>query len=210
MGVGSLFLTALIIGFSGAMMPGPLLTATINESYRRGTIAGPRLMLGHSILELGLVIGLLMGLGDFLLLPTIKISIAIIGGFFLLWMGYGIVRDSLLHRVKLELAATGSTRTLAPEAVGAFTSLSNPYWSLWWATVGLSYITIAAEKGTIGLTSFFLGHISADFIWYTLIAFAVTSGKRFLSDNVYRGILMVCGLFLIGLAFYFFVQVISF
>ncbi|MFV9510089.1 LysE family transporter [Tepidibacillus sp. LV47] len=142
MGVGSLFITALIIGFSGAMMPGPLLTATINESYHRGTIAGPRLILGHGILELILIIGLMMGLGEFLLLSTVKGIIATIGGLFLLWMGWGIARNSLFNREKLELAVTSSTFSLSPEVIGIFTSLSNPYWSLWWATVGLHFFVM--------------------------------------------------------------------
>ncbi|MDD4171883.1 MAG: hypothetical protein PHQ94_06555 [Syntrophomonas sp.] len=41
MGIGALFVTAFIVGLSEAMMPGPLLTATIAESMRHGFPAGP-------------------------------------------------------------------------------------------------------------------------------------------------------------------------
>jgi len=210
MGMGTLFISALIMGFSGAMMPGPLLTATINESFHRGFSAGPRMIIGHSILELILVIGLIMGLGEFLLMPLVKTTIAIMGGFFLLWMAWGILRDVGLNKVRLELAATGTTQKLQPELLGILASVSNPYWTIWWATIGLSYLVLSFEQGILGLSAFFLGHISSDFIWYSLVSLAVTSGKRFISHNVYRIILSICGIFLLCLAVYFIYSGIKF
>jgi len=203
MGLVALFFSALILGLSGAMMPGPLLTATINETYHRGISAGPRLILGHSLLELLLVIGLIMGLGNFLILAGVKAVIAFVGGLFLLWMGWGILRDAGFSKVKLEFAATGSTQSIPLELTGILVSLSNPYWTIWWATIGLGYITVAYNQGIGALITFYLGHISADFLWYALVSLGITSGKKFISDKVYRGILLVCGFFLIGLAVYF-------
>lgn len=55
----------------------------------------------------------------------------------------------------------------------------------------------------MGLVSFFTGHILADFVWYSLVAFLVVSGKRLLTDRVYRGLVIVLGGFLVGLAGYF-------
>ncbi|MBO8167855.1 MAG: LysE family transporter [Thermoanaerobacteraceae bacterium] len=203
MGLSTLFITAMIIGFSGAMMPGPLLTATINESYYKGASAGPRLIFGHAILEALLVVGLIGGLDAFLVLPAVKVAIAVLGGLFLLWMGWGIVRDAWLQKVELNLEVTGSTKKLPLEAIGILTSIANPYWTLWWVTIGLSYISMALANGYLGLLAFFLGHISADFIWYTAVSFGITSGKRIISDALYRAILLICGLFLMVLALYF-------
>lgn len=203
MGLFTLFFSAMLMGFSGAMMPGPMLTATINESYHRGFSAGPRMIIGHSILELLLIIGLIMGLGQILLISYVKSIIALVGGLFLIWMAWGIIKDAGLQRLNLELAPTGTTQKFQPEVIGVLTSLSNPYWTLWWATIGLGYLVVAYEKGMIGLTTFFLGHISADFIWYALVAYAVTSGKRFITQKVYGLILTICGVFLGILAVYF-------
>jgi len=88
---------------------------------------------------------------------------------------------------------------LHPVLAGILTSISNPFWMLWWATIGLGYITLSLRSGYIGLTSFFTGHILADLVWYSLIAAAVAGGKKFLSDGVYRAILVACGVFLVGL-----------
>lgn len=203
MHLGSLFITALMMGFSGAMMPGPLLTVDIHESYRRGFLAGPLLVLGHGILELSLIVGLTMGLASLLVIPAVKGTIAIAGGLVLLWMGWGMIRDSYLARVSLELSATGETKAMHPVLAGVLVSLFNPYWLLWWATIGLSFVTGSLQYGVWGVAAFFTGHILADFIWYSAVSVAVVKGKSLLSRKVYQGIIFLCGLFLLGLAGYF-------
>jgi arginine exporter protein ArgO len=62
---------------------------------------------------------------------------------------------------------------------------------------------MSLETGLIALVVFYLGHISADLIWYTGVSVGIVSGKKVLSDKIYRIILLICGIFLIGLAFYF-------
>jgi len=90
-----LFITSWIVGFSGAMMPGPLLTVMVSETARRGARAGPLLMVGHALLELILVLALVLGLKGFLDNRYFIITVSIVGGGFLIWMGYGMLRDVL-------------------------------------------------------------------------------------------------------------------
>jgi threonine/homoserine/homoserine lactone efflux protein len=203
MTVIALFFTAFVIGFSGAMMPGPLLTVSINESYRRGIQAGPLLVLGHGILELLLVIGLTLGLQELLVQAVFKKSVALIGGLVMLWMGWSMAKDAWFGKISLRYDAHGDYRGMSPILAGIVVSLSNPYWIIWWATIGLTYVTQAMQKGILGLTVFFTGHILADLTWYSAISLAVVSGKKLLSERVYRGVLVVCGVFLLGMAGYF-------
>lgn len=203
MTLSALFATAFLMGFSGAMMPGPLLTVNIHESYRRGFWAGPLLILGHGILEMLLIFGLTMGLASMLTNPMVQGIIAVIGGIVLLWMGWGMVRDSYLGRINLELSAGSEIKSMHPVLAGIIVSLSNPYWLLWWASIGLTFVTNSLQYGITGLVVFFTGHISADLIWYSAISAAVVSGKGFLSNKVYQGILVICGIFLLVLACYF-------
>ncbi|MDI6872772.1 MAG: LysE family transporter [Actinomycetota bacterium] len=192
----SIFFISLGVGLSGALMPGPLLTVTITESYRRGFIAGPLLVAGHVILEGTLVILLVLGLdkviGNHLFFGLVGVA----GGAFLFWMGLGMaleVRDGKLH---LDLRDLGTAR-IGPFAAGLTTSLSNPYWSLWWATFGLSWLLRSMERGVAGVLSFYTGHIMADVLWYFLVALLVVTGKRFISDRVYNYVILGCGAFLI-------------
>lgn len=195
--------TAFVVAFSGAMMPGPLLTVTITETVRRGFIAGPLLILGHGVLELALILALVFGLAAFLTLDIVGKLVALIGGAFLIWMGFGMARDVYRGRISLEIIRgdqrAGGTRGMHPVLAGILVSLANPYWILWWATIGLGYITLSLKQGTAGVASFFGGHIMADLIWYSLISAAVVGGGRMLNVKVFRAVILVCGVFLVFL-----------
>lgn len=210
MDITALFITAFLVGLSGAMMPGPLLTVTIAESARRGFKAGPFIVLGHAILELALIIALLAGLSLYLQKPVVTMVISVVGGAFLLFMGFNMIKDVLQGRVSLESNEnnTGKGINMHPIMAGILVSVSNPFWSVWWATIGLTYLTLALKSGAMGITSFFSGHIMADLLWYSLIAAAIASGRHFLKQQVYQAIIMLCGLFLIGLGGYFIYGVI--
>jgi len=199
----TIFFTAWAVGFSGAMMPGPLLTVTISESARKGARAGPLLMVGHSILEFFLIAGLVLGLKKYLNNVTFEITASILGGLFLLWMGYGMLKDAVKGSITLDLSEKGGRTHIGPVLAGILVSLSNPYWTIWWATVGLGYITSAWAYGFVGLLFFYTGHILADFTWYGAVSLAVAKGRKLTSDKVYRGIIAVCGVFLILLALMF-------
>lgn len=189
-------------------MPGPLLTVAIAQSARRGFIAGPLLILGHVLLEVLLVVALLLGLAEFLTKPSVGNVIALVGGVVLLYLGYGMARDAYLGKLTLTMPGEGKTEQREITGVssgvqlmltGAVVSLSNPYWSLWWATIGLGYITLSLKEGPLGLGLFFTGHALSDIIWYCAVAGAVVAGRKVLSPQVYRAILLVCGIFLIFL-----------
>ncbi|MFA5756141.1 MAG: LysE family transporter, partial [Smithellaceae bacterium] len=86
---------------------------------------------------------------------------------------------------------------------GILMSVSNPYWIIWWATIGIGYIFYAWQYGLWGVAFFFAGHISADLAWYSFIAGAVARGRHLLTDRLYRRLIGFCALFLIGFAGYF-------
>ena len=202
--LAAIFTTSLMVGFSGTLMPGPLLTVTISRSAQRGFWQGPLLILGHAIAELAIVLALTAGLSRLLKRKAVAGLIGLVGGAFLLWMGLDIARSAWWGTVSLSLAgAERSGAQVGSVMAGALVSVSNPYWVLWWATVGVSYVALALRQGPLGLGSFYAGHILADLSWYSLVAFVITAGRSLLSQPVYRGILLICGFFLIALSIYF-------
>ena len=193
----AIFATSFAVALSGAMMPGPLFTVTVSESSRRGPAAGPLLIVGHGILELALVVALVFGVGPLLRKTPVFVATALLGSIVLLWMAYGMLRS--LPRLTLAVQPRRETgRNLV--VAGILLSLVNPYWTIWWVSIGLGYITQSLALGIMGVTAFFVGHILADFAWYTAVSTAMWKGKRFMSDRAYRGLIAACALFLIFFA----------
>ncbi len=193
--------TSFALGLSGAIMPGPLLTVTIAESLRRGPWAGPMLVAGHALLEAAVVLLLYFGLGEVVQAPPVFAGIALVGGALLLWLAAGMLKG--LPRLSLQLGV-GEGAGLHPLAAGVAVSLANPYFLLWWATVGLGYLVVASRVGLAGVAVFYLFHILSDLAWYALVSNATCFGRRFLSDRGYRGLVGGCALFLLLFGGYFF------
>ncbi len=208
-----IFGTSFVVGLSGAVTPGPLLAFTIRESALRGFRAGPYVATGHAALELVMVTLLGLGVARWLQGDAAFATIALTGAAFLLWMGWGMVRDPghglpLPTQAREAGADPGASR---PFLGGVVVSLANPFWSLWWATVGLNFINWSQSLGlgALGFASFYLGHILSDYSWYALVSLAVASGRRMLTPAFYRGLVRVCGLFLWAMAGFFLVNGLS-
>lgn len=198
-----LFGSAFIIGLSGAMMPGPMLTATIADAMRRGFWAGPLIVLGHAALELTLLTAMAAGLAPWLRSGLFLGILGVGGGLLLLRMAAGLARDARTIAGTLSAtdwknppAAPGRLRSVTD---GVLLSLSNPYWTLWWATIGLNYMGIAARRGLPGFAAFYTGHILSDLVWFSLVATAVSAGRRICPPRGARAILRLCAGLLAGL-----------
>jgi threonine/homoserine/homoserine lactone efflux protein len=194
-----IFFTSFGIAFSGALMPGPLLSATISESMRRGPSTGPLFILGHGILELILVIALFLGLAPILVQKEVFIFIALAGGGFMIFMAAGMLKGlpDLSIKTDESIPIKGNLIFL-----GAGLSLANPYWLIWWATIGLGYILSAGKLGFTGVVLFFAGHILADTLWYFFVSATISKSRNIMSDRVYRILIGICALFLISYALF--------
>jgi threonine/homoserine/homoserine lactone efflux protein len=238
----AIFANTFLISLSGALMPGPLFTLSVRETLRRGFWVGPMVATGHALIELALVIGLALGLNEFLDEGLGTAVIALLGGLFLLWMGYQMVRTAPRQELRLDAqmtpppnpgqlspagyrhrlvaamggtdAVTASSRPLPMLGVlvpaGILVSVANPYWIIWWASIGMAYLTESLDHGAAGVSSFFTAHILSDFLWLTFVAFVLASGRRMMSTRTYRGILFVCGLFLLAIGVRFLYSAIDF
>ena len=196
--------SAFIIGLTGALSPGPLLVLTIREATRLGTLAGFLVSTGHALADLTILLLIGFGLKEFVDYDLAMPIIGILGGLFLLGMGFQMYRNApLIAPWKQVSPNVLSTGWVHPIFSGAFVSVSNPYWLTWWLTVGSGFMVTAFSHGTAGKYAFYLGHILADYIWYLAVASLVGSGVKFMNDWVYRNIVRGSSVVLasLGLAF---------
>lgn len=208
----AIFVSSFIIGLSGALMPGPLLAVAVRDSARRGFIAAPLLVVGHGILEAALVALILLGLAEWLKGEVATAVISLAGGAMLLWMAVGMAREvRTLSAPGAEAPGAGSAAGKGADAGsaarsildGIVVSVSNPYWSFWWATIGLAYLVVARSLGAAGIAAFFAGHILSDFAWYMAVGLGVCMGRGRLTDRFYRGVVGCCAACLVFFALWF-------
>lgn len=185
------------LALSGALQPGPMFSAVVAGSHRRGFWFGPAVVLGHALVELPVVVLLALGLAAFLENRWVLVGIGGVGAVMLVWMGVGLVRQA---RRPPEVDAAAGVLRWGATATGFLTSLLSPYWYLWWVTQPALLLASAAALGWPGVAAFFVGHISADLAWYSLVSLGVSRGRRILQGRVYQGLLLTCAAILFFMA----------
>lgn len=200
LGIG---LQAFIIGFSGAMAPGPVLTVTITETILRGRRSAIMLMVGHAMLEIVLIAAFVAGLRYVLADQLVVRVISVGGGIFLVWMGSSLLRQVLTGKARLDLDAAGERPRYGPVIDGIATSLSNPYFIIWWVTIGATLVLKALALGPVALAALYIGHEAADFAWYGAVIVAVSGGRRLITPRVYGWVLGALATAVFGLGLYY-------
>ena len=203
----TIFAGAFVVGLSGAMAPGPVLTVTISETLKRGFKAGPLIVLGHALLEIVLLTLIGLGLGPFFEHPTVVTIFMSAGGVVLLWMGAQMLLTNK-QITEEALSATGTESPYGPVLAGVVLSVSNPYWMIWWVTIGMGFVTQSLQYRLIGLICFYCGHILSDLAWFSFVSFSVSAGRRLCPPKVYRILFILCGTALLVLGTVFITKII--
>lgn len=202
----------MLVAFSGALAPGPMLTLVVSSVAKKGFWTSFFIVVGHSLLELIVVISFFLGVLKYLENPLIVKIIGILGGLFLLYLGVDIIISIFRKKYIIDFKSIVKKRTITGKSTGIviikgiLISLMNPYWYIWWITIGAAFIIKSVEFNIPGISSFYLGHISADFIWYLFIGFLINTGRKFFNQKIYNGILAACSLFLFYLGIRFIIE----
>jgi threonine/homoserine/homoserine lactone efflux protein len=200
---GLFLLSAIGISLSGVMAPGPLTVATITKGYN-DKYAGIFISLGHGIIELPIMALIYFGFANYLASPEVKRIVGLAGGLMLLFMGLMLFRN--MNKTLGKAAADLPYNSLT---TGLVLTGANPYFFLWWATIGIALIYGAAEFGIYGLVVFAIAHLASDLVWEQLISFTVFKTRHLWTPKVQKGVFAICALVLIGFGIWFCVSVFS-
>ncbi|PKM96087.1 MAG: lysine transporter LysE [Firmicutes bacterium HGW-Firmicutes-1] len=197
--------TSFAIGFSGALMPGPLLGLTIDVGIKKGAKGGLLLGLGHALLELVTVVLLMLGLKEFFTYPIVSGVIGIVGGLVLLLMGLDMFFSAIKNKISLEDLKTAEHKYSWKKLIikGVTVSISNPYFILWWASIGMALLVDSLKVGLVGVALVYIGHILSDISWFTFVAFSMSKSRKLMSPKVYKGLIIGLGAFVVCFALYF-------
>ncbi|MFW6169042.1 MAG: LysE family transporter [Planctomycetota bacterium] len=185
-------ITAVTISLSGVMAPGPITAATLAAATRTRH-AGALIALGHLVVELPLILMLVAGSGQFFQFSGTRIGIGIAGGAFLLLMGIQLL---LSLRTKERAAEVAPQRH--PFWSGVVLTAANPYFLVWWATVGLTLAIQAMEFGVMVLGLFALLHWLCDLGWLEFLSLLGFKGTETFGQRSQQIVSAVCGALLVG------------
>ena len=174
------------ISASGVMAPGPLFAANVSYGLRDGVKSGIRMAIGHSIVEFPLVI--LLGIGVFSLeaFPEFRIVISILGAITL--FGFAALQIKTVLQKKKDVTAKPKH---GPLVTGIVFSALNPFFIIWWLTIGFKLISDAMLIWAFsGILIMFLLHIWMDFVWLGGVSFLASKSSQILSNRNYK-ILMI-------------------
>ena len=197
--------TSFAVGLSGALVPGPMMTVTISDSLKKGFIAGPLVVIGHFIAELSIIILIFAGLGWFIGSNTAVFVIGTLGGFMMVVMGYRIIGSSnSLKELKEDHEDDKISKGYGSVISGVLTSFSNPFFFLWWATIGWAFMFKGLEiAGIFGVLGFLIGHWASDLSWFSMVSFFTSRGSLVMTENHYKILMKGSGVFLMILGVYF-------
>ena len=185
-----------VIGLTGAVVPGPMLFATIAASLRKGWIAGPQIVFGHALVEIVICAIIVLG---FSIANDITFQIvSLVGGGALILFGVATINSS--RNAAFDAAGNDASR---PVIAGVLTSVSNPYFLIWWLTIGTSMVMDGLKIGVLAAVLFVVGHWIADIMWYTVVSISSSRGRSIMSDRTYRRMLLSCGVFLVCFGAYY-------
>jgi len=207
-----------------------MLTYTISRTLRttrRGWLTGARVVGGHAAVEALLVFALVLGVVGFLQAPLAVKLIAAAGAGLLIYMGVSLLLETARGR-GIDLAGAGApagapggasgsasgsasagakasfATRLPPVLAGVLVSMSNPYWWIWWVTIGAAFLIrydVTLDRWP-ALVAFFVGHELGDLGWFSAVSIALSLGRSRIPKGVATGIQAFCGAAIIGFALY--------
>jgi threonine/homoserine/homoserine lactone efflux protein len=196
--------TVVVVTASGALAPGPLSFGILMQGSKEGARSGFSCAIGHTLVEFPLVLALSFGLLAAASQPMIKSVIGLVGGLGLI--GFGILQIYQTLKSKTNLSSNTKTRRLPASSLVlgfALTGL-NPYFILWWLTIGSVLIVQAlAFAAIIGVLIMYVSHVWMDYAFLTALAYFAKKGKSIVGSKYYKVVLIAFGLILVyfGLSF---------
>lgn len=194
---------------SGVISPGPLFFANLVYGSKQGIYSGIKMALGHTIVELPLIIILASGLSTFSSITTSNLVAKLIS----LSGGIVILVFSAVQIIAFLKKKNGEKKNIYfntdnkkdPFIIGSILSALNPFFILWWLTAGLKLISDSLDLYgfAMGIVVVFSFHIWMDYSWLAVTAHLISRGTLIFRSKYYPILLLALNAALIyyGISF---------
>ncbi|NHJ14846.1 MAG: hypothetical protein EAX95_14290 [Candidatus Thorarchaeota archaeon] len=207
------------LSLTGALAPGPLSAACVMQASKRGRLHGILPMVGHAIVELGIIAAIILSVNALTLDAFLTSILVGFGGIVIVLFGMLALRDYRLLPVKeRETISSETSKATLLEATGqgAVVSLLSPYFLLWWFSVGLSNVTLLVGELQVGVGTVFLAgvlvyftHISTDFLFGAFLTLGTDETAKRATKGGINWVNVAIGTFQIVLGGYFIVLALT-
>jgi threonine/homoserine/homoserine lactone efflux protein len=168
-----------------------MFTVTLAKSLK-SPWAGVLVSLGHAVIEVPLILLVYFGLANFFQNEIVKLVLGVIGGGMIIWMGFD------LYRARRKLAREGRDTSYNAFVAGILMSGLNPFFLVWWVTVGsLLLMNFLDAVGTWGLPFFIVVHWLCDLVWLSLVSFTIFKTHKFWGQRLQELVFVLLGAFLL-------------
>jgi len=190
--------TVVVVTASGALAPGPLFFGLLVQGSKEGAKSGFSSAIGHTLVEFPLVIALAFGLLAVASQPAIRFVIGLVGGVGLI--GFGLLQIYQTIKNKPTSVGTKETKTIRTSSLVLGLALTglNPYFILWWLTIGSVLIVQAlAFAAIVGVLIMYVAHVWMDYAFLTAIAHMAKKGRNVVGSRYYKLALIAFGAILV-------------
>ena len=194
-----ILLSVVVISFSGVMMPGPMFAVTLAKSFK-SPWAGTQISLGHAVIEVPLILLIYFGFAKFFENTVVQLVLSIVGGGMIIWLGIS------MFRARAEVTERSKDLPYNAFTAGIITSGLNPFFLLWWATIGSMLIMKFLDFGVTGLTLFIIVHWLCDLVWLSFVSNLVYRTHSLWGRKLQQGIFIGCSLLLVGFGGWFLIS----
>ncbi|MBN1189769.1 MAG: LysE family transporter [Dehalococcoidales bacterium] len=191
-----LLASVVVVSFSGVMAPGPMLAVLLAKSCRSGW-AGTWMSLGHAVVEIPLILVIYFGFGRLFQNDLTQIVVSLLGGSMIIWMGVSLFRS----RRVINTGERESTHNAF--VAGILMTALNPFFLLWWATVGIMWTMKFVDYGIPGLVIFIVVHWMCDLVWLSFVSVTVYRSRSLWRPAVQEWIFIVCSVMIAGFGAWF-------
>ncbi|MDP6127430.1 MAG: LysE family transporter [Dehalococcoidales bacterium] len=188
-----------VITLSGVMMPGPMFAVTVAKSYR-SPWAGVRISLGHALVEVPLILLIYFGFARFFEDNTVQLVLNLLGGAMIIWMGIA------MFRARAEVVQKGNDSPYSTLVAGIITTGFNPYFLLWWATIGIMLVMNFMGFGIGGLALLIIVHWLCDLVWLSFVSILVYRTHSLWGLKFQEWLFITISLLLIGFGGWFLIS----
>ena len=172
-------------------MPGPMFAVTLTKSYR-SPWAGAQISLGHAVIEIPLILLIYFGFARFFENSIVQLVLSIVGGAMIIWFGIAV------FRARAAVVQRGKDLPFSAFTAGIVTSGLNPYFLLWWATVGSMLVMKFLDFGTTGLIVLIAVHWPCDLLWLSFVSVLVYRTHSLWGQKFQEWLFIASSLLLVG------------